>query len=456
MKTVTYWIFFFCFFTPFVSFAVIPLKLRVRAWYFNDAEAQFLIGIEKELYQRNIPRAKQMYLEAIRQEQPDAANRMAVLLENEGQVSEAIQLHEKAVEWSVKNDSKAFVSLTDIHYKYYNTHKDPIEINTSEFKKKHNPSRWIDRDDLRFEIPSPGAASALALARIYQEGFISDKHHKVPLDTGKSDSWYEQAFQLGVPAVVIGVLLVNDFDEPEKAIEWFIKASEDLEYVPFAYYKMGNCYKALEEYNQAIISYKKATEFKFRKGSRGHNGKERLNFAEQAALEFEFRKSTYYWEDYKFATLAALELGRIHKQDLSEGEIPADPELSKYFYKRAYQIGKAAQQDIMQVISEETEELNTYLGNSFFLVGPKPISTEEIERNNNQAIQQMGAARRIAEDYRKDYIIYGKADDVKLALHWYETAYLDTEISFQEHEMAISGLRPQKKPVDSCQNEWGN
>ena len=299
-KAVSICLFIFVFFYPVVSFTV-PLGLRIQALY--DEEAQFRMGIEMERYEEDIPKAKVFYLKAIRQKHPDAANRMAVLLEKEGEINEAIKYHERAVEWYSESAREGFSPLPGFH-----------------------PSQWneyYDREDnymVMFALPSPGAHSALALAEIYRKNYedllIIPSVERIKLYQ-KSDFWYKKAFDLQVPAVLIGASLYY-FDAKKTALQWFALALKESIDIPFVHYKMGDCYKALGDYYRVIASYRKAMRF-----------------------ESETER------DYRFAALSAVSLGAIYHQGTLDGEISANSELSKVFYEKALQIGRNGWQSIV-------------------------------------------------------------------------------------------------------------
>lgn len=138
MKTLNSFIFTFSFLSPLVSFAYepIPLGLRMKA-LMGHGEAQFQMGLEMERYRGNIFRAKIFYLKAIEKKHPDAANRMAILMESENEIIQAIYYHKKTVEWDTHG---VFSSLASLNSKTWISKKSPIEVYTWESSKRINPS----------------------------------------------------------------------------------------------------------------------------------------------------------------------------------------------------------------------------------------------------------------------------------------------------------------------------
>lgn len=407
MKTLIPCILLFFVLFPLPSPAAYPsLGLRIRA--LRSAEAQYRIGFEYERYQENIPKAKEFYLKAIAQEHPDAANRMAVLmekevqlpeginrlsvsLEKERQILEAITYHEKAVMWGKQSTRTGFAPLPGTNF-----------------------SQYTFLESMMLEFSSPAAASAFALAKIYrQQGRKPDYLSMTDKERIKqSNIWYNEAFLLQVPAVLIGFSLAL-FGEDEEALEWFEmeKASDTSEYKTFVHYEMGNSYKTLKKYTEAVASYTEAMESKPQKK-----------------------------KDLRYAARAALRLARIHRTGIPEINLPADRDKSKFFYERALQIGREGWKESVE------KYLQTNLG---------PMSS--LRKHIRNITHRTGVARLIAEDYLETYLKHGETDDLKEAIDWYNIAHKDNEISSKKYQKALSQLTPQKNPSaksgDSPQSE---
>lgn len=407
MKAIV-WIFTFIFLYPLNSFAV-SLGLYIQALY--DEEVQFLIGLKMEVLENNIPKAKEYYLKAIKNKYASAANRMAVLSEKEGRIHEAIQFHEKAVALDTWSMHSGFPLLSGVT----------------------NPSQWVSYDGIRLEIPSSEAASALALAEIHRrEGYST-----TPLNIKKSDVWYDQAFRARMPAVIIGVSLMN-FGENEKALKWFARALKEGMYIPYVHYKMGSCSKALEKYGEAIFSYKKVM---------------------QSELQTE--------EDYIIATRAAFEIGRIYRQGIPELDAPPMYDLAENSYKEALQIGRNGTELLEQHLITREKNHQKQLGKEERIGLSRKIEIMDI------AARQMGVARHIAEDYHEAYLKSEREVDLRNASHWYQTAHHDREISSEQYQQAVEALKSRKPyadpkppvkleipmeleaPARTCQQIWG-
>ena len=390
MKTLIPCILFIAFLCPVLAPAAYPsLGLRIRA--LRSAEAQYQIGFEYERYRQNIPKAKEFYLKAIAQEHPDAANQMAVLLEKEEQVLEAIAYHEKAVKWGEQSTRTGFAPLSGTNF-----------------------SQYIFLESMMLEFSSPAAASALALAQIYRQQDHKPDYLSMTLEERieQSHFWYNKAFRLQVPAVLIGFSLAL-LGEDEEALKWFEmeKALDTSEYKTFVHYEMGNSYKILKKYTEAVASYTEAMESKPQKK-----------------------------KDLRYAARAALKLARMHRTGIPEINLPADRDKSKFFYKRALEIGREGWKESVE------KYLQTNLG---------PMSS--LRKPIRNITQRTGVARFIAEDYLEAYLKHEETDDLKEAIDWYNIAHKDNEISSKKYQKALSQLTPQKKPPakseDSPQSE---
>lgn len=390
---------FFVFLCPLGSFAV-PLGLRIQALY--NKEAQFQMGVEMEIHEKNIPKAKAFYLKAVDQRHPDAANRLAVLLEREGEIHEAIKYHELAVEWYGENAHEGFSPLPDIHPSRWNVYYD----------REVNYEMW-------FTLPSSGAHSALSLAKIYRKKYddllIIPSKERIK----KSDLWYKKASDLHTPAVFIGVSLFNFYEE-ETALQWFALALKESIDIPFVHYKMGGYYAAtLGDYYQAIASYRKA-------------------------MRFESKTE----RDYRFAALAAVRLGEIYHQGI-KGKISANSELSESFYKKAFQIGKNGWHSIAEHRLEK--ETSTDILKQLKIKGG--------------AAKRVGVARHIANAYQKAHLFRGNPADLNLALRWLTIAHNDQELSRDQYRQDVIHLSLQvdasvrsrvsaqsESPVGACEH----
>ena len=389
-KAVSICLFIFVFFYPIVSFTI-SLGLRIQALY--DEEAQFRMGIEMERYEEDIPKAKAFYLKAIRQKHPDAANRLAVLLEKEGEINEAIKYHEQAVEWYSKSAREGFSPLPGFH-----------------------PSQWKAYNENGYTmvvaLPSPGAHSALALAEIYRKNYedllIIFSNERIKLYQ-KSDFWYKKAFDLQVPAVLIGASLY--YDAKKTALQWFALALKESINIPFVHYKMGDCYKVLGEYYQAIASYRKAMRF-----------------------ESETER------DYRFAALSAVKLGEIYHQGIPGKEISANSELAENFYEKAFQISRRGWQSVVERRLE----------------GETRIDFDRQLKMRRNAAEQVGVAQHIARAYREVHSSHKNPVDLNLALHWLTIAYENRELSSKQYQQAVMGISSQidtRVPVQSEPSE---
>ena len=410
IKTLSTCIFLFVFLYSSVVSAAVPLPLKLRFQALYDEQAQYKRGIRMEVYQQNIPQAKEWYLKAIQQKHPDAANRMADLLAKEGNIIEAIAYHKKAVEWGTWDMTRRGFAPTG----------GPINV-----------SQITAYDEIMiFQLSSPLEASVLALAelhRIYDDSSGLSMVYEERIK--QSDFWYDRAYRLKVPAFLIGASLAH-LGDPEEALKWFERSlKHDVEvlhwfdiklkpedYIPFLHYKMGRSYKALKEYAQAITFYKQAMEFKFQTE-----------------------------KDFQIAAQAALEIARTYK-DIPETEAPPQ-DLIKEAYERAYQI---AQEGIKKITQQRLDEKG--LG----------VSLRNLREVKTNIAQRIGVAQHIADDYHKAYVQHERTEDLEEARRWYRAAFFDGEINAEKHtQMTVNLPSPKpnptvksQSPLESCEEVW--
>ena len=414
MKPLYFCIFSFACICPLISSAV-PLGLRIQALRGN-AEAQFQMGLEVDnttavllstgqtqhhmrYYSKSPLKSKKFYLKAVKQKHAGAANRLAVLLEKEGKISEAIEYHERAVEWD--RDRR--------------------------FSPGYNPSKSIGFDFILFKIPSPGTASAFELARIYR-----GRNNQVPIDISKSNTWYTQAHHLGVPAVLIGASLIEEFSsDPENvksAIEWFEIALKESAFIPYVHYKMGNAHMDTGEYSKAVDSYINAT-----------------------------KTNTETTAGFRFRVRAALKLGRLHSdQSFSQGQIPVNNELSQYFYEQAFRAGKQAQDSTPLT----TEEYPNYEKQAREFLRDDDYVATTMDNWREAFFADITAVPQIVEDYFNVYKKHRNENDLNLALYWlkrveeYQKPSLQKTIFDALESMPIAEDLISGPSTESCRENW--
>lgn len=340
MKTLKALIFCILFLYPIITVSY-SFKLHVRDWL-GDSEAQFRLGLKAEMHEENVLKATEYYRRAAGGYHPDAANRLAALLKERGEVPEAIAFHKKAViwdrrgvfssdpptsyerHWGANPNALRFAPLpavnTSIWYPFDHSFSEDFAISSSSFLK----------------VSSPGLASVFELARLYRTGY----HHKdsfTPPNISESDSWYNKAVLIyGVPNAFIGAILADHFGEHREALKWFVTALDQPEYNNFTHYRMGRSYEALGEYTKAVASYKEASQ---------------INSDETEAFEVyivfntdgegeDRRVTTGVKGDTRFAALANFRLSELHAKGVPEAGIAKDEKLSAHFRNRAFRLDR--------------------------------------------------------------------------------------------------------------------
>lgn len=401
----------FCFVFLHVSFA----------WSFYSAENRFRSGLKAEMGKKNVLKAMELYRKAAEKKHPDAANRLAVLLEERGQISEAVDWHKKVVKWGEWETRGAFSSMPP----------KPSELERGANPKAlvfaplphPNPSMWCLFNDIVFQVSSPEVASAFALARLYRTNYMNgDVTHEVNIK--RSDFWYNQAFRMNGSAALIGAFLADLFGEHEEAIKWFERGRKQSWYRSFAYYRKGKSHEVLKEVSEAIESYKKATNIK--SGTR---------------------------KDRRFAIYAALRLSQLYNQGIPEAGIPADDVLSQSFAAKAVQIGEAFGKDAVHLISEETwshywiEELEVGDLRDMSRLKWKGVLSIKGQRN----LQQQAYAHQWA--YLKDE---GGYADFKIALFLYKIALLNGEITPAKYHAVVMAMQLKRALAEqsACEIAW--